>query len=470
MAAILWLAVRDIMGSNTGKYSLTPLDVPRVETEHRRIVTKLPVPGSIPILEKLKRYEPISMQGQPPIVLHKAESFYAWDRWGNKWIDWSSGVLISNVGNSHPVIREAIQEMLDRPLLSTYVFAHEKRAELAELLVGLAPAPGYLVFVLSTGSEATENCIKLAKTYGLRKHGAAKRYIVGFQNAFHGRTLGAQLAGGMKKQKDWIGEGDESFVHVPFPDGYKNRDVRFELFTETLDRLGVSGDQVCGVISESYQGVGPDFFPVDYARNLETWCRKHDVVLIMDEVQAGFGRTGRLFTFEHYGIRPDLIACGKGVTSSLPLAAVIGRSDIMNLYPPGSMTSTHSGSPLPAAAAVANLRLLREGNFKENARKLGPLLESGLETIQRSHPDRAGCVHALGLVAGIQMVKAGTKEPDGETATRINEKCFQKGLLMFAPVGIGGECIKIAPPLDITEDALREGIAVLSQAADEVLI
>lgn len=451
------------------KYSLTPVDVPTVETSHRKIVTKLPVPESLPVFEKLDKFEPISMQGQPPIVLQKAEDFSAFDKWGNKWIDWSSGVLISNVGNSHPEIIKALREAIDQHLLSTYVITHEKRAELTELLASVAPAPNYKVFLLSTGSEATENCIKLSKTYALEKYGPEKRYFIGFKNAFHGRTMGSQLAGGMDKAKKWIGKLDDSFIQVPFPDGYKNEDTRFELFLETLDKLGIKGSQVCGVMSESYQGVGPDFLPVEYAKKLEAWCRENDVVLTMDEVQAGFGRTGKWFTFEHYGIKPDLIACGKGISSSLPLSAVIGREDILGLYAPGSMTSTHSASPLPAAAAIANIKLLKEGNYIQNAAKLEPVLKGGLLEIQKKHSDVAGCVHGRGLVAGMQIVKPGTKEPDSETAFKINEKCFHKGLLMFAPVGIAGECIKIAPPLSITEEALKEGLSVLDEAMDEIL-
>jgi len=258
-------------------------------------------------------------------------------------------------------------------------------------------------------------------------------------------------------------------VQVPFPDGYKNEDTRFELFTETLAAKGVKPSEVAGVMSETYQGVGPDFMPVEYARKLEKWCRENDVVLTMDEVQAGFGRTGKWYAFEHYGIRPDLIACGKGISSSLPLSAVIGRADIMGLYAPGSMTSTHSASPLPVAAAIANVKLLKSGSYIANAAKLEPVLAKGLLAIQRKHPSQAGCVHCKGLVAGIQIVKPGSRTPDGATAVKINERCFQKGLLMFAPVGIAGECIKIAPTLDVTEEALREGLSVLDEAMDEVL-
>jgi 4-aminobutyrate aminotransferase/(S)-3-amino-2-methylpropionate transaminase len=409
------------------------------------------------------------MQGQPPVIIDHTEGWHVHDRWGNMWLDWSSGVLISNIGNSHPGIVAALKEMLDRPLLSTYVFCHEKRAELVELLVGLAPSPDYKAFLLSTGSEATENCIKLAKTYGMERHGPKRRILVCFANAFHGRTMGAQLAGGSERQRKWLGRADDSFVHVPFPDGYKNPDTRFELFLETLAAKGITPDQVCGVMSESFQGVGPDFFPREYARSLEAWCRTNDALLIMDEVQAGFGRTGKMFAFENYGITPDLIACGKGISSSLPLSAVLGRSDVMELYPPGSMTSTHSGSPLPVAAAVANLKLLKEGSFLANALAMDSVLRDGLLGLQHRHPRQAGCVQSRGLVAGIQIVKPGTREPDPVAALALNERCFQKGLLMFSPVGVAGECIKIAPALDISRDALTEGIHTLGEAMEETL-
>jgi 4-aminobutyrate aminotransferase-like enzyme len=215
--------------------------------------------------------------------------------------------------------------------------------------------------------------------------------------------------------------------------------------------------------------VGPNFFPTDYAQALESWCREHDVVLIMDEVQSGFGRTGRMFAFEHYDITPDLICCGKGISSSFPIAAVIGRADIMDLYPPGSMTSTHSGSPVPTAAAIANLKLIQDEQLVENAAALDVPLRDGLLAIQAAHPGPIGAVMSRGLVAGLLIVKPGTLEPDAELARDINERCFEKGLLMFAPVGLGGGCVKIAPPLTTPLDALEEGIAVLAEACEEIL-
>jgi 4-aminobutyrate aminotransferase-like enzyme len=281
--------------------------------------------------------------------------------------------------------------------------------------------------------------------------------------------MGAQLAGGMERLKTWMVDRDRSFVQVPFPDGYKIRDRSFDGFRRSLQEQGVAPRAIAGVLSETFQGVGPDFMPVAYARALEAFCREHDIVLMMDEVQAGFGRSGKMFAFEHYGITPDLIACGKGITSSLPLSAVIGRADIIGLYAPGSMTSTHSASPLAVTAAIANLKLIKKEKLVARAAKLGRVLCPALHRVQQKYPHVLGCFQGRGLVAGIQVVKAGTREPNPALAQRINEACFRKGLLMFAPVGVGGECLKVAPPLTISAAALRESIAVFEDAVDEVM-
>lgn len=452
------------------KYNLQPVEIPEVNTKYRRIKTKLPVPESLKVFETLSESEPVSMMGQPPIVWDKADGFQVYDKWGNKWLDWSSGVLITNAGHGRREIADALRKLIDNQLLSTYVFVHEKRAELTKMLQQISPDPSkYLVFLLSTGSEATENCIKLAKTYAIEKHGPSKKYFLSFNNAFHGRTLGAQLAGGNPRLKKWIVEEGKTFIQVPFPDGYKNEDTSFDLFLKSISDQKVKPEEIAGMMVESYQGIGPDFLPVDYAQKLDAFCKKYDIITIFDEVQAGFGRTGKMFCFEHYGIKPDLIACGKGISSSLPLSAVIGRKDIMSLYAPGSMTSTHSGSPLPVAAAIESLKIIQKEHLVENARKLGEILVPELRRIAAKYPKVLGCVQGKGLVAGIQVVKPGTKSPDADMALKINEKCFHKGLLMFAPVGIAGECLKIAPPLMITEEALRDGIKAFEEACDEIL-
>ncbi|MDD4869701.1 MAG: aspartate aminotransferase family protein [Kiritimatiellae bacterium] len=451
-------------------YDLKPVSVPKIRTKFRRILTKIPVPESLPIFKTLQQSEPRSMMGQPPVVWHKAKDFIVEDKWGNRWIDWSSGVLITNSGHGRKEIRRALKKIIDQGLLATYVFVHEKRAELTDMLRKISPDPTkYQVFLLSTGSEATENCIKLAKTYALEKHGPQKKYIITFSNAFHGRTMGAQLAGGMERLKKWMVDRDPSFIQVPFPDGYKNENTSFDLFLSTLKEKNVTPGEIAGVMSETYQGVGPDFLPNDYAKKLEKFCKENDIVLIMDEVQAGFGRTGKMFGFEHYGIKPDLIACGKGITSSLPLSAVIGRTDIMGLYAPGSMTSTHSASPLTVVSAIENLKIIKKEKLVERSARLGKILAGGLARVQKKYPQVLGCLQARGLVAGIQVVKPGTKTPDPETAKAINLKCVHKGLLMFAPVGIAGECVKIAPPLIISKAALMESLETFEEAVDEVL-
>jgi 4-aminobutyrate aminotransferase-like enzyme len=243
------------------KYNLIPVDVPEVSTKYRTIRTKLPVPESLPIFNTLSASEPVSMMGQPPVIWDGAEGFQVYDKWGNKWLDWSSGVLITNAGHGRKEIIDELRSILDRKLLATYVFVHEKRAELTKMLQEISPDPAtYLVFLLSTGSEATENCIKLAKTYAYEKHGPQKKYMVSFNNAFHGRTMGAQLAGGNPRLKTWIVDEGKTFIQVPFPDGYKNENTSFDLFLESIKSQGVKPEEIAGMIVESYQGVGPDFY------------------------------------------------------------------------------------------------------------------------------------------------------------------------------------------------------------------
>jgi len=327
------------------EFSTTPRDVPLVDTRHRRIISKLPHPDSVAVLEKLRQFEPQSMRGQPPLVWDRAEDIYVYDRYGNKWLDWSSGVLVTNSGHGAPEVRRAIIDQVNSGLLHNYVFPSEERAELVEFLVQLAPKSLGKAFLLTTGSEATECAIKLARSYGIRKGGNRKIGIVGAERGFHGRTLGSQQAGGIPGQKGWIVNEDPAIVQVPFPDGYWTEDTSFNLFLATLERKGLKPENVAGVMFETYQGVGPDFAPQEYIEQLGAWCKAHDVLLIFDEVQSGFGRTGKFWAFEHYGITPDLVCCGKGITSSLPLSAVIGRGEIMDQFPPGLDDQHTHGKP-----------------------------------------------------------------------------------------------------------------------------
>lgn len=444
-------------------YELIPKRVSRVETPFRRIVTDFPVPESLPILQKLRAYEPVAMRGQPPVVWDRAEGFQVYDAWGNQWIDWSSGVLIANAGHGRREISDAIALQASEKLLTNYCFPSEIRSRLVERLAELLPNPLKKIFLLTTGSETVECAIKLCRSYGLQAGGREKHVIVSYDNAFHGRTLGSQQAGGIPALKDWIVNLDPGFVQVPFPDGFRTADNSFEAFERALREHNVEPRNVAGVILETYQGGSAAFAPAAYMQELRQWCTNHKALLVCDEVQAGFGRTGWLWGFEHYGIVPDLALFGKGMSSSLPISAVASRADVMDLHPPGSMTSTHTGNPVCCAAALASIELVVKENLAENAHRLGAILHGRLRELQSGFP-QIGNVAGKGLVAGVACVKPGALDPDSDLAGDVVQRCVERGVLMFSPVGLGGATVKISPPLVISDAALLESFSVLEEA------
>lgn len=446
-----------------------PRSVDRVETKYRRIITQFPVPESLPILEKLNRYELRAMAGQPPVIWDRAEGFQVYDPYGNMWLDWSSGVLITNAGHGRKEIAGAIAAQAEHGLLTNYCFPSEIRARLCERFVELMPEPLKKIFLLTTGSETVEFAIKAARMYGRKVGGPSKNVVVSYEKAFHGRTLGSQQAGGIPALKEWIGNLDPGFVQVPFPDGFWTTDVSFELFEQTLAAHGVAPSQVCAVMLETYQGGTAAFAPVDYIQKLRAWCTRHDALLVFDEVQAAFGRCGKLWGFEHYDVVPDLTTWGKGISSSLPISAIVGRPDVMDMSVPGSASSTHTGNPVCCAAALANLDLILNEDLPGNAARMGAILNDQLNALMAKFPDYIGAVRGKGLVAGVICTEPGSKDkPDGAFAHEVVWNCVEKGLLMFAPVGYMGSTIKICPPLNITEEALLEGCSVLEGALAEV--
>ena len=214
-------------------------------------------------------------------------------------------------------------------------------------------------------------------------------------------------------------------------------------------------------MSETYQGCNAALMPAAYAQALRGWCDKHGAVLIFDEVQAGFGRTGTMFGFEHYGIVPDLACFGKGISGGMPLSAVVGTEELMSMYGPGEMTSTHSANTVCAAAALANIEYILENDLVGNARKLEPiLLEAGRRMLEASK-GHIGRADGHGLVVALQFVDPGTTNPDPEAAFDVVSRSVEQGVMLFAPVGVGGGAIKINPPLVISEPELREGLAVV---------
>jgi len=455
--------------SNTREYSRTPQTVAPVKTKYREIVTALPAPGSIDTLETLHRTEPIAMQGQPPVLWHQAEGFQVSDKWGNRWIDWSSGVLVTNSGHAHPDVVNAIVQAAQQHLLTTYAFPTEARAQLAARLSELMPAPMKKIFLLTTGSETTECAIKLCRAHGIKTGGRHKHIIISYDKAFHGRIMGSQQAGGIPALKEWIVNVDPGFVQVQFPDGFRTPDTSFEFFLKQLEDQGVKPEYVAGVMLETYQGGSASFAPPEYMQRMREWCTQHGALLVCDEVQAGFGRTGKLWGFEHYGITPDLTTWGKGVSSSLPLAFVAGPAHILDMFPPGSMSSTHSGNPICCAAALANIEVILREDLAGNAARIGARLHQHLKALQAQHPARIAFIDGKGLVAGVHCVKPGTTEPDADLAFDVVRRCWHKGLLMFNPVGFGGGTVKISPPLVITAEAMDEACAVLAEAFAEAL-
>jgi len=446
------------------EFPLEVFEVKPIETKYRKISGAVPNQETIKRINELRKYEARSMRGQLPIIWDRAEGINVFDSYGNKWLDFSSGVLITNAGHGRKKIVDAIKTQLDKPLLTTYCFANQPRIDLVKKLVSLAPEGLDKVFLLSTGSEATECALKLMRTHGRKIGTDAKSVIVGFEDAFHGRTMGSQQMGALGNGKNWIKNYDTEIVHVPFPDGFRNEDTSFSLFEKTLADLGIASGNVAGVISETYQGVGPNFMPKEYAQKLRKWCDKYNVLLCFDEVQAGFGRCGTMWGFEVYDVIPDLFCMGKGFSSSLPISGVIGKTDVMEMYGPNEMTSTHSANPVCCAAALANLEVIENEKLVENSAKVGQTLNEQLQKIKNEFSDFIGFAPCQGLVGGLLIVKPGTKEPDYDFAWNIIHNCFRNGLLMFAPVGMGGGCVKIAPPLCITKDAILEGCQVLRES------
>jgi len=352
--------------------------------------------------------------------------------------------------------------------LTNYCFPSEIRLALVEKLQSLLPEPLKKVFLLTTGSETVECAVKLCRTHGVKVGGKSKATIVSFHNAFHGRTLGSQQAGGIPALKEWIVNLDPGFVQVSFPDGYRCADTSFEFFERSLSEQGVEPGQVAGVILETYQGGDAAFAPPEYMRQLRSWCDRHQALLVCDEVQAGFGRTGTMWGFEHYGIVPDLACLGKGISGSMPLSAIAGRPGVMDLHPPGSMTSTHTGNPICCAAALASIETILDQDLAGNARRLGARLQESLGRIQAEFSDIA-IVLGKGLVAGVVIADPETREPNASLAFEIVRRSIEKGVLLFSPVGSGGGTVKIAPPLVITGEALDDSMSAFREAVAEAV-
>jgi 4-aminobutyrate aminotransferase / (S)-3-amino-2-methylpropionate transaminase / 5-aminovalerate transaminase len=452
-------------------FSHVPKDVGTIRTDLRQIVTPIPAPGSVPLLERLYAVESHSMHGQMPVIWDRAEGFQVYDAWGNCWIDFTSTIFVANAGHGNPRIVDALRAVLDKPLLHTYTYATRERLEFIEYLIKHTPEQFEKAFLLSAGTEATECALKLMRDNGL-KHGKARGGVLCFEGNWHGRTLGSQMMGWSPQQKEWIGYLDPNIHHLPFPYPWREDACKdpAAYFHASLERLLEEQDldpdnDLCGIMLETFQGWGAVFYPPEFVQAAVGFAREHGMLVAFDEMQAGFGRTGELFGYQHYGVEPDLLCCGKGASSSLPLSIVLGSQAVMDLPEVGSMSSTHSANPMVCAAGKANLEALLEDGLIENAQALGGAFHISLMNLRDRYPEHISSVQGVGLLAALLF-----NDPDGQPLStlcdRIAERCMQLGLLV---VHTGRESIKLAPPLCITADALEEGLGVLEQAIGECI-
>jgi len=450
-----------------GSFSHLPIKVESIDTKFRKIKTEIPVPESIPIINKMYALESRSMHGQYPIIWDKAENFQVFDKWGNVWIDFTSTIFVANVGHSNKRIVDNLKNCLDKPLLHTYSYANHERIEYLDYLISKTPKNFEKAFLLSAGTEATEAALKLMR---LNANKAGKKAgVICFEGSYHGRTMGAQSMTGSEKAREWIGFQDPNIFHLPFPYPWEVENPR-DFFQDTTKELFEKNkinpkNDICGIMLETFQGWGAIFYPKEYIHALFDFARENEILVTFDEMQAGFGRTGKLFGYEHYDVEPDLICCGKGASSGLPLAIVLGSKELMDLPDVGSMSSTHSANPLVCVAGHANLEALFEDKLLENAQNLGHLFHDRLNDIKCQFPSHIKFIFGFGLLAAIVFVDD-NGNPLVELCDSICEKAFQRGLLL---VHTGRESIKLAPPLSISEEAMIEGLNVLEMCIRDAI-
>ena len=359
--------------------------------------------------------------------------------------------------------------MLKKPLLGCYAYANEMRARYLKKLVEFCGPSFDKAFLLSAGTEATEAAFKLMRLSGQSKK-KNRLGIIAFENNWHGRTMGAQMMSGNIKQKEWVGFEDENIHHLSFPYPWVlNQDTGESFFLKNINALIKKGidpkKDLCGMILETFQGWGAIFYPKDFVKAAERFCRENDIVLTFDEMQAGFARTGKAFGYEHYDVFPDLICCGKGMGNGYPLSGVVGKSDIMDLPEVGNMSSTHSANPMACAAGLAVLEEIESRNLIKESERKGNILKGRLNQLKEASNGRISHILGEGLISSILFKDPSTGKPDGLTASLIAEKCYEKGLLV---VHTGRESIKLGPPLTISDEAMSEGIDVIFESFNEV--
>jgi 4-aminobutyrate aminotransferase/(S)-3-amino-2-methylpropionate transaminase len=397
-----------------------------------------------------------------PIVVTRAAGPYVWDTDGRRYFDFVGGIGVLNVGHNHPRVVAAVREQLE--LISHTAFqvaAYEPYIALAERLNALVGkgAPHKSIF-LTTGAEAVENAVKIARGFTNRSA------IIAFRGGFHGRTLlGVSLTGMSQPYKQNFGPFASEIYHTPYPDAY--RGITTEIALAALEEVfatQIAPDRVAAIIIEPVQGDG-GFLPAPppFMRALRALTERHGIVLIADEIQTGFGRTGQMFGFEHTGIQPDLVTVAKSLAGGLPLSGVVGKTGIMDAPLPDGLGGTYGGNPLACAAALAVLDAFEQDGLLERANRLGRQLNAGLAKLQSKHA-AIGEVRGLGFMQAIELViDRDSKQPDADRAQRVIDRAREGGLLVIK-CGVHRNVVRFLAPLVLSDEDLGQALAILDAA------
>ena len=390
-----------------------------------------------------KKNEPKALGEQVPVVWHEAKDFNVYDEDGNKWIDMTSGIFVANAGHANEKIKQAIKDQLDSNLL--FAYQYETRDNFVKKLLDVTPDHLDKVALLNTGSEATDACYRLIKGWAKKNN---KKYIVCFNGSYHGRVLGSALMCGSKKESEWSNVVDNDIVFLDFP---YDEDDKFD------PSLLPPKEEIAAFLLETYQGWGACMYPAEYIKDLYNFARSNGALVCFDEVQSGFYRMGEVFGYMTYGefIKPDLVAAGKGISSCLPMSAVLGRADIIDSDMDANLSGTHAGNALCCAASLANLEFLTEEEFQKELKQKVEYFEKRAENLLEY--DSVLKVNCKGMVAGIIFDST-------ELANKVVEYCLLNGVL---PVCTFRESIKLGPPLTITIDAIAEVFDVIEQSLGE---
>jgi 4-aminobutyrate aminotransferase / (S)-3-amino-2-methylpropionate transaminase / 5-aminovalerate transaminase len=414
-------------------------------------------------LEVSQRFEPACMNWQAPVVWDHGRGAEIWDVDGKHYFDWTSGVLVTNVGHAHPRLAQAIAGQAER-LLNTFDFPTPQRLALAQQLIERTPPHLDKVIFMTTGAEAMDASLRMARKFSHNFE------IVAFWGGFHGRSYGPMSVTGLAKIKKHFGPMVPGTILAPYPYCYR---CPFDkcypdcsLFClDFLDRIvdTESAGYPAGLIVEPYQGTsGFVFPPPGYMKKLEEWAAKRGLVFILDEVQSSYGRTGKMWALEHENLKPDILCLGKGIGSGAPISAVISTSKVFSALGSGEMSSTMGGNPLCCAGALAVLEIMDDENLVEKAAKNGELLKGRLLELMQKY-GFIGDVRGMGLVYGIEFVKSkDTKEPAADLAREIVVRCVAGGL-MCGKLGLYGNVMRVAPPLVITPEQIDESVAILDK-------